>query len=38
MIGRFLLISAFALFALLGLTAFIFTAAWSIKEFILWLL
>lgn len=38
MIGRFLLISAFAVFAFIGLAMLIFTSAWSIKEFILWLL
>lgn len=37
MIGRFLVLSAFGLFALAGLACFIYTAAWTASEAILWL-
>jgi len=37
-IARFLLLTAFALFAIAGLAAFIFTSAWLISGAVLWLL
>lgn len=38
MIGRFLLIAAFALFAIAGLACLIYTSAWMFKEAVLWAL